>query len=216
MIKVNRTVVTRLWSAAVLALAAPRCSCSTRPTESILGHSGRLSFSVGLRHRLDRHAAQGASRRAGLAKSEVQGRIRKPGPGPDDVRSRQQARDLQFAYHEIYGLDPEVVRPGIDLKPSPLLHADKLHDVDFDERTARFYAPIDARKSFAQTRSLPDGQILQVTSYLRPEGGWVVIHDDVTEREQARKALELSESTQRQQNRQFQDALKPRPGLDDV
>ena len=83
-----------------------------------------------------------------------------------------------------------------------------MHDVDFDERTAKFYAPINERKSFTQTRSLPDGRILEVTSYVRPEGGWVVIHDDVTDREQARKALELSESVQRQQNRQFQDALE--------
>ena len=112
-------------------------------------------------------------------------------------------------YHEIYGLDPEIVRPGIDLRAiARLLHADKLQDVDFDERTAKFYAPINERKSFTQTRSLPDGRILQVTSYLRPEGGWVVIHDDVTDREQARKALELSETMQRQQNRQFQDALE--------
>src|SRR4051812_32236300 len=112
-------------------------------------------------------------------------------------------------YHEIYGLDPEVVKPGIDLRAiASLLSADKLQDVNFVERTARFYAPLSERKNFSQVRSIPDGRKLQVTSYLRPEGGWVVIHDDVTEREEARKALELSESAQRQQNRQLQDALE--------
>jgi len=112
-------------------------------------------------------------------------------------------------YHEIYGLDPEVVRPGIDLRAiAALLSADKLQDVDFGARTARFYAPISERKNFSQVRSMPDGRRLQVTSYLRPEGGWVVIHDDVTEREMARRSLELSESAQRQQNGQLQDALE--------
>jgi signal transduction histidine kinase/CheY-like chemotaxis protein/HPt (histidine-containing phosphotransfer) domain-containing protein len=112
-------------------------------------------------------------------------------------------------YHEIYGLDPTVVKPGIELRAiASLLSIDRLQGVDFHERTARFYAPLSERRNFTQVRPMPDGRTFQVTSYLRPEGGWVVIHDDVTEREKARHALELSESTQSQQNRQLQDALE--------
>ena len=45
-------------------------------------------------------------------------------------------------YHEIYGLDPEIVKPGIDLRGiASILYADKLHDVDFEERTARVSTP---------------------------------------------------------------------------
>ena len=49
----------------------------------------------------------------------------------------------------------------------------------------RFYAPISERESFVQTRSTPDGRTFQVTSHLRPEGGWVVLHSDVTEKVRA-------------------------------
>jgi PAS domain S-box-containing protein len=88
------------------------------------------------------------------------------------------------------------------------LSVDKLHEINFEERTAKFYAPIEERKSFQETRLLPDGRIFQISSYLRPEGGWVVIHEDVTQREKAVKALAQSETLQREQNRQFQDALE--------
>ena len=48
-----------------------------------------------------------------------------------------------------------------------------------------FYAPISERESFVQTRSTPDGRTFQVTSHLRPEGGWVVLHSDITEKVRA-------------------------------
>jgi len=211
MIKINRTVVTRLWSAAVLALAAPAVlvlyQTDRIDTASVILVACLSVSAFAIAWIVTQHKAH----RAELASQNQRFRdaFENLGQGLTMYDHDNKLVICNSRYHEIYGLDPEVVRPGIELKTiATLLHADKLHDVDFDERTARFYAPIDARKSFAQTRSLPDGRILRVTSYLRPEGGWVVIHDDVTEREQARKALELSESTQRQQNRQFQDALE--------
>src|SRR5205823_7691435 len=61
-------------------------------------------------------------------------------------------------YHEIYGLDPQVVRPGIDLRAiASILHADKLQELRVVARTARFYAPISERKNFTEVRSTADG-----------------------------------------------------------
>ena len=211
MIKVNRSPVIGLWSAAVSAIALP--------TVLVLYQTDRIdtasvilvvAFSV-LAFAIAWIVTQHNAHRAELASQNQRFKdaFENLGQGLTMYDHDNRLVICNSRYHKIYGLDPEIVRPGIDLRTiATLLHADKLQKVDFDERTAKFYAPISERKSFTQTRSLPDGRILQVTSYLRPEGGWVVIHDDVTDREQARRALELSESMQRQQNRQFQDALE--------
>jgi signal transduction histidine kinase/DNA-binding NarL/FixJ family response regulator len=211
MIKLNRSPATGLWPAAVLAMAAPTVfvlyQTGSIDTASVVLVAGLLALACAIIWIVTQHNAH----RAELASQNQRFKdaFENLGQGLTMYDHENKLVICNSRYHEIYGLDPEIVKPGIDLRGiATLLHADKLHDVDFDERTAKFYAPISERKSFAQTRSLPDGRILQVTSYVRPEGGWVVIHDDVTDREQARKALELSESMQRQQNRQFQDALE--------
>ena len=78
---------------------------------------------------------------------------------------------------------------------------------DVDQYVAPYYVPEEERKTFHVLRTLKDGRIVQVSSHLRPEGGWVVIHHDVTERERARHELERSEGAQRQQSETFKDAL---------
>src|SRR5262245_18617477 len=211
MIKVNRSLATGLWPAAVLAVAAPTVFAlyrtETIDTASVVLIAGFLALACAIVWIV----AQYSAHRTELASQNQRFKdaFENLGQGLTMYDHENKLVICNSRYHEVYGLDPEIVKPGIDLRGiATLLHADKLHAVNFDERTAKFYAPISERKSFVQTRSLPDGRILQVSSYLRPEGGWVVIHDDVTDREQARKALELSEAMQRQQNRQFQDALE--------
>ena len=91
-------------------------------------------------HRLDRHAAQGASRRAGLANQRFRDAFENLGQGLTSVNDHENKLVIcNRRYHEIYGLDPEIVRPGIELRAiASILFADKLHDVDFEQRTARF------------------------------------------------------------------------------
>jgi PAS domain S-box-containing protein len=211
MIKHNRSLVTGLWSAVALAIAVPTVLVLYQ-TDKIDVASVILiaAFSV-LALAIAWIVTQHNAHRAELASQNQRFKdaFENLGQGLTMYDHDNKLVICNSRYHEIYGLDPEVVRPGIELRTiARLLHADKLQDVNFDERTAKFYAPMHERRSFTQTRSLPDGRILQVSSYLRPEGGWVVIHEDVTDREQARKALELSERMQRQQNGQFQDALE--------
>src|SRR5882724_3601934 len=216
MVKFNRSVVT--LSLAVVALAAMAAAPAVFlydlgeiDTASvvliagmIIGFSALALVIVVIRIQHKSHRAELASQN-----QRLQDAFENLGQGLTMYDHHNKLVICNRQYHEIYGLDPEVVKPGIDLRAiAALLSADKLQDVDFGARTARFYAPISERKNFSQVRSMPDGRRLQVTSYLRPEGGWVVIHDDVTEREMARRSLELSESAQRQQNGQLQDALE--------
>ena len=211
MIKVIRSPVIGLWSAAASAIAVATAlvlhqtgQIDTASLVLIAGFSAAAFAIAWIATQHNAHRAELSSQN-----QRFKDAFENLGQGLTMYDHDNKLVICNSRYHEIYGLDPEIVRPGIDLRTiATLLHADKLQDVDFEKRTAKFYAPMHERKSFTQTRSLPDGRILQVSSYLRPEGGWVVIHDDVTDREQARKALELSESMQRQQNRQFQDALE--------
>ena len=115
---------------------------------------------------------------------------------------------LNQRYLKIYGLKSEDAMPGTRLRDlAAKLLQRAVDDVTLDHYVARFYLPHAERGSFSRTLTLGDGRIFQVNSYVRPEGGWVVIHDEVTEREQARRELELSESAQRTQSELFKDAL---------
>ena len=163
MIRVNRRVVTGLWSAAVLALAVP--------TVLVLYRTDRIDMaSVILVACLSVSAfaiawivTQHNAHRAELASQNQRFRdaFENLGQGLTMYDHDNRLVICNSRYHEIYGLDPQIVRPGIDLSAiARLLHADKLQDVDFEARMAKFYAPISERKSFTQTRSLPDGRVL--------------------------------------------------------
>jgi signal transduction histidine kinase/DNA-binding NarL/FixJ family response regulator/HPt (histidine-containing phosphotransfer) domain-containing protein len=111
-------------------------------------------------------------------------------------------------YLKIYNLQPGDAEPGTTLRElAARLLRRSVDDIQLDEYVARFYAPHAERKSFSRILTLADGRFFQVNSHVRPEGGWVVIHDEVTEREQARHELEVSERAQRQQSELFKDAL---------
>jgi signal transduction histidine kinase/DNA-binding NarL/FixJ family response regulator/HPt (histidine-containing phosphotransfer) domain-containing protein len=188
MIKRNRSLVTGLWSAVALAIAVPTVLVLYQ-TDKIDVASVILiaAFSV-LALAIAWIVTQHNAHRAELASQNQRFKdaFENLGQGLTMYDHDNRLVICNSRYHEIYGLDPEVVRPGIDLRGiASILYAGKLHDVDFQERTARFYAPISERESFVQTRPMPDGRTFQVTSHLRPEGGWVVLHSDITEKVRA-------------------------------
>ncbi len=109
---------------------------------------------------------------------------------------------------DYYGFDSEFASFGRPLRDiAGRLLSTVLIGADVDQYVAQYYAPVEERKTFYLLRTLKGGRIVQVSNHLRPEGGWVIIHDDVTERERARHELERSESAQRQQIETFKDAL---------
>jgi len=110
---------------------------------------------------------------------------------------------------DYYDFPPDYIKFGMSLREvAAWLLGGPVEDVETNQYVAKYYAPVAERRNFVNQRLQKNGRIVEVSSYLRPEGGWVVIHNDVTERERARRKLELSERAQRQQSELFKDALE--------
>lgn len=109
---------------------------------------------------------------------------------------------------EINKLTEEDITPATALRDVvALLLAKQVYDFNLGERLQHYVDSAISNESFSDVRRQADGRVIQVSSYPRPAGGFVVIHNDVTERENARRELELSEATQRLQSELFKDAL---------
>ena len=106
-------------------------------------------------------------------------------------------------YLDIYGLDPELVKPGVTHRQI-IAHwvacgnAPGASALDLYERRTREIRNTGSRPAFL-TRA--DGRVIQAVSKLLPDGGWVSACEDVTERLRAEEAL-------RQQNLVFDAALE--------
>jgi signal transduction histidine kinase/DNA-binding response OmpR family regulator len=109
---------------------------------------------------------------------------------------------------EINKLLERDIKPGTKLRDvvSQLLE-NRLGDFNLGDRLQRYVDAANQNEGFADIRHQADGRVVQISSYPRPAGGFVVIHNDITERENARRELELSEAAQRLQSELFKDAL---------
>jgi diguanylate cyclase (GGDEF)-like protein/PAS domain S-box-containing protein len=118
--------------------------------------------------------------------------------GPDERLVVCNAR-----YIEMYGLDPEAVRPGITHREvvEQWIAGGNEPGMSSEE----FYA---SRKSAVATGEVStmllhvkDGRVIEATSRPTPDGGWVSAHEEVTERLRYEEAL-------REQNMLFDAALE--------
>ncbi len=109
---------------------------------------------------------------------------------------------------EINKLSERDVKPGTVLRDvvNKLLE-NRVYDLDVKDGLQRYVNAAQRNAGFTDIRHQADGRAIQISSYPRSTGGFVVIHHDVTEREQARRELELSEAAQRLQSELFKDAL---------
>jgi diguanylate cyclase (GGDEF)-like protein/PAS domain S-box-containing protein len=89
-------------------------------------------------------------------------------------------------YVELYGMSPEVVRPGASIN-SIVEHRKQTNspDLDVDAYVGEFRQTlIDTGKSTNISR-LRDGRTVAVVNTATANGGWVAIHEDITERRRA-------------------------------
>jgi len=89
-------------------------------------------------------------------------------------------------YLEMYGLIPEVARPGRYLRD---LLIQRIQNGTFaddpDEYIVRLREGIAAQASFNHTMHLPDGRAFSVVSKSIAGGGWLATHEDITERQRS-------------------------------
>ncbi|WP_342358599.1 PAS-domain containing protein [Terrarubrum flagellatum] len=103
-------------------------------------------------------------------------------------------------YLSLYGFDPAIIRPGVSLRD--VTDYCVRHGVYQDITADELYRDSHERlyESDSHLRRLADGRCLTVHKHQLPEGGWIIICEDVTSRERA--AAEL-----REQHRRFDAAL---------
>src|SRR5262249_29406426 len=89
-------------------------------------------------------------------------------------------------YIELYGLSPQIVKPGCHLRDL-LQHRIELGSFadDPDQYLASLKDGTAEGKTLNQNRHLPDGRACSVVNKPIPGGGWLATHEDVTERQRS-------------------------------
>ena len=93
-------------------------------------------------------------------------------------------------YIEMYGLSQEVTKPGCTLRD--LIDHRILAGTfsgDSEEYIARLLENIRSGKTFNSTVTLSDGRIISIVRKPIADGGWLAIHEDITERQGAAEQI---------------------------
>ena len=93
-------------------------------------------------------------------------------------------------YIEMYGLLPDVARPGRYLRD--LLHhriQTGTFNEDPDDYIVRLKERIAEGETFTTTVTLPDGRAYSVVNKPIPGGGWLATHEDITERQRSEQRI---------------------------
>ena len=103
-------------------------------------------------------------------------------------------------YLEIYGLSPDIVKPGCTFRDL-MCHRKETGSLqgDVDQHCAELEERLLARKTTSRVLETAGGHSFHVLNHPMPDGGWVVTHEDITERRRAEK--------ERDRNREFLDLI---------
>src|SRR5712692_302021 len=95
-------------------------------------------------------------------------------------------------YIEMYGLARAAVKPGVTVRElvDLRLAAGTFFTTDPEQYARELLASIVERKPTRATRELADGRVVTVVNQPMEGGGWVVTHEDITERWRAQHQLE--------------------------
>ena len=111
-------------------------------------------------------------------------------------------------YCELYGLSPEIVRPGLSFRDLLMLRRDTgslLEDVD--EVFSSVAERLVEGKVLSVIRPAKNGRLVRIASEPLESGGWVATHEDVTERQQLLAVRERAETLAREKSAQLDAAL---------
>jgi diguanylate cyclase (GGDEF)-like protein len=90
-------------------------------------------------------------------------------------------------YLKMYGLSPDIVRPGCTLREL-LRHRAEIGSAvsdDPEQYISELLAAIGQGKIFNKITALADGRIVSVVNHPTTDGGWVATHEDITEQKRA-------------------------------
>jgi diguanylate cyclase (GGDEF)-like protein/PAS domain S-box-containing protein len=94
-------------------------------------------------------------------------------------------------YIEIYGLSPDVVKPGVTFREL-ICHRKETGTFagDVDQYHRELREAFAGKSTYTVTVQIGKGRSIRITNQLMANGGWVAIHEDITERRQAVTELE--------------------------
>jgi diguanylate cyclase (GGDEF)-like protein/PAS domain S-box-containing protein len=109
-------------------------------------------------------------------------------------------------YIEMYGLSPDVVKPGCYLRDL-IVHRNELGfiQVDVDEYCAQILEHV--ARGAAVTLQSTEGRTIQISHRPLSDGGWVATHEDITERTRQEKDVLQQANEIARINMQFDAAL---------
>jgi diguanylate cyclase (GGDEF)-like protein len=93
-------------------------------------------------------------------------------------------------YLEMYRASPEVVKPGLTLRDL-LIHRRATGGFygDIDEYIADSLASTATGNPSIKIKEFANGRVIQIKDQPLPSGGWVAIHEDITERRRAERRI---------------------------
>lgn len=93
-------------------------------------------------------------------------------------------------YMAMYGLSPDVVKPGINLRDLVTYRKQiGAFDGDVNEYCSALSRSMLEGKTTHKQTEMPDGRTILVVSKPVAGGGWVSTHEDITERRRAEKQI---------------------------
>ena len=103
---------------------------------------------------------------------------------------------LNRRYIEMYGLSPDIVKPGCILREL-ICHRKEVGSFsgDADRYCAEIESAIACGRTTSATIDTPDGRSIHVVNQPLAGGGWIATHEDITEQRQAER--------ERDENRKF-------------
>ena len=94
------------------------------------------------------------------------------------------------SYRRMYDLPVDLTMYGTPLLDI-LSHRAKVAPVDADKIIAGYRAAVADKRPLSYRRSMPDGRIFEISLTPLPAGGWVTVHQDVTQEQQAETRVRL-------------------------
>jgi len=93
-------------------------------------------------------------------------------------------------YIKLYELDPEQITPGMSLRSLLECRAKTNTFIGETEKYATMLGALIAKgETYSRMADLPDGRTISIVSRPMACGGWVVTHEDITERRRAEKKI---------------------------
>jgi len=98
-------------------------------------------------------------------------------------------------YLQMYGLSPDIVKPGCTVRDlvQQRIAAGTFFAVDPEKYIADLTTSMTKKNPVNATMELTDGRVITVISQPIADGGWVVTHEDITERRRAEKERDRSQ-----------------------